>query len=217
MLLLHGAAVSYKNKGIIILGQKGSGKTSLLMRFVGNKSELISNDRVFINKDLDIISFPQAIRVGTGTFQKENKLFDYFADNLFYREQDDIKNDEFKYLITMAEISCIYNTVSIMKHSLDYVVIPNVQIGSSECGIELITEEAMKKQVFDEICFTPIDESFRYCWIYSPKLSIDEKCDNRKIVWEKLKNKTFIKVSYGTELESKEIIDKIMPFVAEEK
>ena len=213
MLLLHGAAVSHNNKGIIIIGEKGSGKTSLLMRFIGNKSEVISNDRVFISKDMDIISFPQALRVGTGTFKKENRLTNYFSDNLFFRKQDDINNDEFKYLITMEEISNIYNTVSIMKHSLDYVIIPNVKIASSECSIEFITKEKVKKQIFDKICFTPIDESFRYFWIYSPKLSIDEKCKNRKIIWEKLKNKVFIKVNYGTELETKEIIDRIMSVV----
>ena len=48
---------------------------------------------------------------------------------------------------------------------------------------------------------------------YDTIIIIWEKLKNKEIIWEKLKNKDFIKVSYGTELESKNIVDKIMIFV----
>lgn len=213
MILLHGAALAYNNKGFVIIGEKGSGKTSLLMRMVKNKAILISNDRIFTDRNLSIIGFPQAVRVGLGTFENDKRMLDNFSKNTFFRKQDRIDCSGFKYLITMDEIGRIYDTSSIMKHRLNYVIIPDVKIDSNELNMELIVDNKKKKQIFDKICFTPIDESFRYSWIYDSNITIEKKIENRKIIWEKLKNKDFIKVSYGTELESKNIVDKIMIFV----
>ena len=175
MILLHGAALAYNNKGFVIIGEKGSGKTSLLMRMVKNKAILISNDRIFTDRNLSIIGFPQAVRVGLGTFENDKRMLDNFSKNTFFRKQDRIDCSGFKYLITMDEIGRIYDTSSIMKHRLNYVIIPDVKIDSNELNMELIVDNKKKKQIFDKICFTPIDESFRYSWIYDSNITIKKR------------------------------------------
>lgn len=46
MMLLHGAACVFQNKAIVIIGEKGCGKTTLLTRFLLLGAELICDDNI---------------------------------------------------------------------------------------------------------------------------------------------------------------------------
>jgi serine kinase of HPr protein (carbohydrate metabolism regulator) len=51
-IYFHAAAIRYKDKGILLCGSSGKGKTSLLLNYLQTKTgELIANDKVFIGCD----------------------------------------------------------------------------------------------------------------------------------------------------------------------
>lgn len=56
MINIHGSCLSYYNKGILILGKSGTGKSDLCLRMIMNKgAKLVADDRVDIyvsGKDL---------------------------------------------------------------------------------------------------------------------------------------------------------------------
>lgn len=207
MVLMHGAALSYFNKGVVILGKKGAGKTTLLVDFLKMGSDIISNDRLFITGDLSIISFPQTLRVGVGTFNNEEKITQYFNEKHFFRMQDK-NSSNFKYLIVFNEIQSIFGSKYINSQCLNYIIIPEIQIGK-DCVEIIHLSESEKKDILENVCFTPIDESFRYDWIYSSKLSIFDKISNRNKILHELMNVPFIKVKYGTGTDAKQIIEQI--------
>lgn len=213
MILLHAAAVQYAEKGIVIIGEKGSGKTTTLINFIMCNANIISNDRVFVDDKMEIVGFPQALRIGVGSFENAKNIRKYFQNKDFYRSQTDINNATFKYLITVDEICTIFNNMVLVKQNLDWVIVPQIQIDSEECHLECIDEEKKKKEIFDKICFTPIDESFRYDWIYSRKCTIENIIQKRKEIWNIFKNKKFIKVRYGTLNKPAFVVDEISKFM----
>lgn len=213
MILMHGAAVSYKDYGFIIMGSKGSGKTTLLSYFLQCKADILANDRVFLDNKLRMISYPQALRVAEGSFQIVSEYNKYYLQKEFYRTQDDKCNPNFKYLITLKEIEDIFHIHYISNKTLDYVLIPNIQIGKKGIKINTISKEE-KKKIFEYVCFTPIDESFRYRWVYQPEKNIYDKIKSRNEIKSILiSDKVFISVEYGTENTYQEVIQQIRLFI----
>ena len=96
---------------------------------------------------------------------------------------------------------------------LKCVIIPEIQIGK-ECVEIIQLSELEKKDILERVCFTPIDESFRYDWIYFSKLNTLDKIENRDIILKKLESTKFIKVKYGTNATSVEIIKQINNYIS---
>ena len=64
---LHSSAVNYHNKGIISIGVKGSGKTTMLCALAKNGSKILSNDFILIgcnNRGIEVIGWPWKITIG---------------------------------------------------------------------------------------------------------------------------------------------------------
>ena len=49
-LLLHGTAVTVGVRGLLILGPSGSGKSRLALKMIALGANLVSDDRVWLNK-----------------------------------------------------------------------------------------------------------------------------------------------------------------------
>lgn len=65
MINIHATLISYKNKGILLTGKSGSGKSDLALRMIiNNKAKFVADDRVILEN------------IG-------NKLIGYAPDNLF--------------------------------------------------------------------------------------------------------------------------------------
>ena len=60
---LHATAVSVANKGLLILGASGSGKSKLALAMLTHGAKLISDDQVLLKPDIDkiILSAPCSI------------------------------------------------------------------------------------------------------------------------------------------------------------
>ena len=71
---MHGTALEIHNKGIMILGTSGSGKTTLAVKLLelNEIKGFLSNDRVFVNENLQMDYFPQADTYAMGTVKNNN-------------------------------------------------------------------------------------------------------------------------------------------------
>lgn len=64
IIVLHGSAVQYKNKGIIVLGKKGSGKSTFLMNMVSRGFRFSCDDNIVFDSTKNMIySLYSPIRV----------------------------------------------------------------------------------------------------------------------------------------------------------
>lgn len=83
---IHGAAFTYKNKTFIIAGQKGDGKTTLLLNLLlyCDHIKLISNDRVLIRKKDDwfISSGDSSVRITNETLNMLQIAYGNKVDDL---------------------------------------------------------------------------------------------------------------------------------------
>ncbi len=69
-LLVHAAGIKFKDKGIILSGFSGMGKSTLALNFMSRGSQFISNDRILFKKDglaLKMLGVPKLPRVNPGT------------------------------------------------------------------------------------------------------------------------------------------------------
>ena len=65
---LHGTALEIDDKGIMLLGTSGSGKTTLAVKLLelNKRKKFLSNDRVFVDNNLKMDYFPQAVTYAMG-------------------------------------------------------------------------------------------------------------------------------------------------------
>ena len=68
---------------VSIVGESGSGKTTLAVKLLelNEIKGFLSNDRVFVNENLQMDYFPQAVTYAMGTVKNNNRLNQYFIDN----------------------------------------------------------------------------------------------------------------------------------------
>ena len=61
--LIHGNAIAVGGRGFLILGASGSGKSGLALRMIALGAELISDDRVILERSVDtvLMSAPQTL------------------------------------------------------------------------------------------------------------------------------------------------------------
>lgn len=77
-LLLHAGAAATKEGGVVIIASSsGSGKTTALLRLLGEGFRYVSNDRVlagFVGSSVQAIGFPKLPRVNPGTIFSDPRL-----------------------------------------------------------------------------------------------------------------------------------------------
>lgn len=162
------------------------------------------------------VGVPQALRIGCDSFNNESKIQEYFKRNNLFREQEKIKTDNFKYLLVVSELIKIYKCKFRIQKHLDYILIPDIQIGKNDVEIECL-DEIEKERIFEKVCFTPFDESFRSDWICFTSNNILNKIRFRRERWHDIRELQFVKVKYGTEVEVEFITSRIMEFLNESK
>ncbi len=79
---VHAAGCAYQGRGLLLMGEKGRGKSTLLGQFMSHGARQISNDVAFARVtggSPEIIAFPHMTRVADGTIQDNPKLRDGLA------------------------------------------------------------------------------------------------------------------------------------------
>ena len=219
-VFFHCSGAVIENNGVLVMGEKGRGKTSLLLAMLSEKASILANDRAFVDLgdsscDIQAYGFPQAIRVGMGSYNACEKLVSYFKEHSFYREDAPLGSYDLddKYLISLREICNCFNVQYQQNGSLKLILVPNIQIGSKEFKIQELSKDE-KRVLLDKVCFTPDDESFSYTWVYMPKTNVDMKVYNaQKIKDFIIRNIPMIGFTFGTECKTYELFAEIKKYI----
>ena len=125
--LIHAACVEINGKGVLICGEKHRGKTTLLLHLLASgKGKLVSNDKVFLNKETNEVQFvPLVVRVGQGTVNNFKQIdlngsFVRISDSEKQHEKPLFGND--KWEMTPHELVGIFGTEYIDTTTFDYLI-----------------------------------------------------------------------------------------------
>ncbi|WP_312982201.1 hypothetical protein [Atlantibacter sp.] len=86
VICLHAACVSNSHNAICIVGDKFSGKTTLMLRMLSEGYDFVSNDKiyVFLTKDkLHVFSLPISAGIRNGSFKFQPELLEHINNNQY--------------------------------------------------------------------------------------------------------------------------------------
>ena len=174
---MHGTGIQIDDKGILLLGNSGSGKTTFMTKLneLDIPEALVSNDRVFV-KNRMMHYFPIPVIYAMGTARSNNRLDDYFkrTNALTIRRGKNYATclDQQKCDVPLTDISLIFPHIkNIDKSSIDLIIFP--RIAETEQCSYLSKEEAKRR--LEETNFTPDDrECERKEWLRPRKISLKE-------------------------------------------
>lgn len=175
-LLLHSAAVRYKDKVFLFPANKGAGKSTLMMYFMNAGAEYLGNDSDWIVVDennLRIEKNPHCIRLGKETVQYNDKINSVFNDENFIEIAKMYKSSitsTDKYQIVPSALTKIYgeNAIASDNFKIDYVIFPQLNLGTD--NVEMMQMDNEIVQTTLKQCFAENDH--RECWL--PQYNYDE-------------------------------------------
>ena len=75
---VHAAACWFRGRGLLLMGPRRSGKSTLLMQLMGRGAQLIASDLSFVRREGDgagrLIAFPQMLRIARGTIDDNETM-----------------------------------------------------------------------------------------------------------------------------------------------
>ena len=173
MLLLHGAAVGWQGKGVILAGLSGSGKSTLSMTALAEGMDFVSDDYLLLGSDGD----GQVARhiYSTGYLTEYSLvLLPEFADKVIYR-----KDERNKYLVDLDPFDdCVRDTLPVKA-----VVVPRIcdapqpavtRSGAGQGLVNLIASSAAQnREVRNPAFFLRFMEMVRDLPVFEMQLTSD--------------------------------------------
>lgn len=217
-LTMHGTALAINDKGVLIIGNKGSGKTSLAIKLLDTFEDIdfLSNDRIFMYDNITptMEYFPIPIVLAMGTVKNSTNLDKYFKQTKILERRAKIKynesNNNDKVDIPLLDIPKIYpNDKMLPSSKIDLIVAPNLS-KDSVLSIEDLNLKS-KKVILNQTCFTPFDfESLRLEWIYKRKISMNDVIEHKIDTISSIINDVpIIKINYSYDTDKEKILRKI--------
>ncbi|MDD6387793.1 MAG: hypothetical protein PUA68_01855 [Bacilli bacterium] len=212
---MHGTGIEIYDKGILLLGESSSGKTTFATRLneINTPQKFLSNDRVFLKKD-EMCYFPLPIIYAMGTVKSCRELDNYFRDTHVLETRRNgnyiLARSNTKCDIPLTDIREIFphiQNVSSMK--VDVVIFPKID-GDSVVVSELDENEI--KSRLNASNFTPEDtESKRREWLVHRNILLEEIEENKRRLNEYLiRNKKIFEVTYSKSSTKKEIVKELI-------
>lgn len=211
---MHGTSLEIDNKGIMLLGTSGSGKTTLAVKLLelNRIKKFLSNDRVFVDNELTMDYFPQAVTYAMGTVKNNLKLDKYFKKNRVLEKRkkliyEDAEND-IDCNTPLNDVKKIFNlTEMVARTKLNYIIYPRFDMEFN--GIKVLEMSNFeKKELLDITNFTPNDtESLRKPWIRKRQIGEKEISINKQKLINKIMEDVKIKkIKYGVNTKAEEIL-----------
>lgn len=156
---MHAACVDKKSKGIAIIGNKGSGKTSLLNFFLQNGYNYVTNSHLGLIKTKDYIKAigaPSRMGMRIETLNKiirdpiKERIINYSEfKNRFGNNIDEVLSDyrNKKFNIKVSEIKKIYNVSIKPTTKISTILIPIYMPELEHIKIKKLDEEEKKENI----------------------------------------------------------------------
>jgi hypothetical protein len=147
---VHAGGFSLGPRGVLVVGEKGRGKSTLVVHAMGRGAKEVSNDLGYIRRTADghceMVAVPQITRLGAGTVADSEKIRtalaaeprtgDYLTSPVFNNDKE-----EFYYPV----LERIWGTDPVCRHTtLDLIVFPmlDVHLTGAAWATEVPAEEA---------------------------------------------------------------------------
>lgn len=209
-IIMHAAACFHpKYGGILICGDKGKGKTTLLFDLLKNGCSFVANDRVVIESKangLIMKAVPLCIRAGAGTVAQPYLDIEIDSEKLSRSINQDlrvlaeIENPTIfgraKIEFTPYEISQLFNTHNIFNCELKYILFPDF----SPDNISVVEHERPKDSydILKQSCCTPNDVNWLRPWLLYRKYSKNYLIKNSdRCIQDMLLSCKIVRVSFG--------------------
>ena len=217
-LFMHGNGIKLDDKGLLLLGNSGSGKTTFMFKLFENNPngfKYLSNDRMFIEDTNVMEYFPIPLILANGTARTIKPIYDYLKDkdqlydSTFTKEmllngKDTEKFELFKNYIPNIFPNCDLEE----RETVDKIILPKINFDIDKLEITNLSDhnELMK------VCFTPVDtESLRKPWIMERDYDDNYLVNNsEKILKNKVDSGLVYKVEYNPNLDSCYLQDQII-------
>jgi hypothetical protein len=151
---VHAAACSFEGRGLLLLGPRRSGKSTLLFRLMSRGARFVASDMSFV-RGRRMIAFPHMLRIGAGTIDDNEELSAYFARH--ERTGDYLRSPIFNagkeelYFPLLAEI---WGDVC-RDTPLDAVVFPALDLARSTSEILPVPAEETRRRVRETLVDDP--------------------------------------------------------------
>jgi len=222
-IFIHGNGVNIDNKGLIIAGNSGSGKTTFMLKLfeaTQNCFSYLSNDRVFLTQDNIIKYFPIPLILANGTARNIKPIYNFLLnrDSLYDStySKDILLNgkDDKKYALYKKYIKEIFSNCNVVEHDkLNAIILPKMNFNITD--IEVKKTSNYEDLIY--VCFTPTDsESLRRPWIQE-RIFTDEELllISKSTLKQTLENNCAFIVDYNPNADSKIIREKFKTKILE--
>lgn len=214
--IFHSTGFTLGDKGILTIGESGSGKTTFLSKLFETNSDMafLSNDRVYVGNG-KMYYFPIEIILSMGTVKHSEKLRKYFTERKITegwlnKPLEETKNSE-KCGVkprTFCEINGLKYTP---QADLSMIVFPQIDlVDRDSIEVRILTkEEAIEKLKLS--CYTPHDkEAHRDMWVDKGSMTMEDLEHMSNEVIENIANGTYcISCKYGCNVSGEQILKEI--------
>lgn len=202
---IHAACVAKKGKGIVILDNRQFEKTSLMLMFLQNSFDFITNSQLAILGNIGV-SIPTRIGIKFELFYnrviKEKYLKKIKKIIVSQKRLGIIKAKDEKFNLSVKELKEIFDTKTISKILIDFVIVPCYLPGLKEIEVK----DMSKEEIIDQILKSR--RSGVYSSVsYVEQLFHESKKDNIRDILSKIDLKGY-KI-FQSQLNEKQLIDYI--------
>lgn len=162
---LHSACASYNNNAVVIIGERASGKTTILCRLMQRKFDFIANSQIGIGREaghMIAIGLPSRIGIRRETIDK-------YLSNIEKNKIIEIKNRDYinnlsKINLSVAEINQIFNIKTRDKANLKMIIIPIYNQNIKHIQVREISDSEIIEELLKN----------RRLGVYEPQKDIDK-------------------------------------------
>lgn len=149
---IHAACLSVDNKGVLLIGEKASGKTTLLMSLLENNATFINSDitRIANKNGIKLFSWVEKVNIGKMTVLDNDWLFNILSKNRKLQlEYYNCETDKYEYY--RDDFLSLINCENINDIELYTIVKPHFSLDTKECRI-IETVDFFSDKYLSPIC-----------------------------------------------------------------
>lgn len=153
---VHAAACSFEGRGLLLIGARRSGKSTLLFHLLNRGARFVASDMSFVREGR-MIAFPHMLRVAAGTIGDNEALGAFSAGH--ERTGDYLRSPVFsggKEELYAPVLQRIWGEDVICRETaLDVVVFPALDLGRTTSEVVPVSPEETRRRVWETLTGDP--------------------------------------------------------------
>ena len=153
---VHAAACSFEGRGLLLLGPRRSGKSTLLFQLLNRGARFVASDMSFV-RERRVIAFPHMLRIAAGTIGDNATLAAFFGGH--ERTGDYLRSPVFnggKEELYVPVLQRIWGKDVVCRETaLDMVVFPALDLERTRSEIVAVTPEETRRRVWETLTGDP--------------------------------------------------------------